>query len=106
MPVRPLLDPSPARSTFSEIVDTPTKLNTERNLLIEEEDDGDHALKGPLHMPELPNTPGKGNFTMDMLTARLKDIEENPDDNEPLALHARCNRRDSMPDRERPDEVG
>jgi len=97
MPLRTILDQSPARSTFSESTDTPTKLNTERNLVIEDEDDGDVALKGPLHMPELPNTPGEGNFTMDMLTARLKNIEEHPEDNEPLALKARCNRRDSVP---------
>jgi len=65
--------------------------------LVDEEDE-DEALKGPLHMPELPNTPGEENFTIDMLTARLRNIEEHPEENEPLALHAHCNLAESVPD--------
>lgn len=37
-------------------------------------------------MPELPNTPGEENFTMMMLSARLKEIEEHPEDHQPMVL--------------------
>lgn len=90
---------SPARSTFSEPnTDTPTRNNTELNANLVDEVDEDEALKGPLHMPELPNTPGEENFTVDMLTARLRNIEEHPEENEPFALHARCNLGEAAPD--------
>jgi len=101
VPARPLALHSPARSTFSEpSTDTPTRNNTELNANLADEEDEDGALKGPLHMPELPTTPSDAeeNFTIHALTARLRHIEEHPEENEPLALQARCNRRDSVPD--------
>jgi len=78
---------SPALSTRSDkVTDTPTRSNTLMNEVMSQDDgaDEDRPLKGPLHMPSLPCNPGAENFTMDMLDAKLKDISEHPEENEPL----------------------
>jgi len=88
-----------------ELANTPTKANTKLNSALSretsmEDEEEDHPLRGPLNMPELPSTPGEDHFTMDMLTARLRAIEEHPEENEPLALLACGNRRESVVDSE------
>lgn len=80
---------SSARSSRSFLPDTPTRSNTEHNLSLSQDDgasDEDRPLSGPLHMPELPETPGEECFTMMMLDARLREIEEHPEDHQPLVL--------------------
>jgi hypothetical protein len=80
-------DFSPALSVRSDkVTDTPTRTNTLMNEVMSQDDgaDEDRPLKGPLHMPSLPCNPGLENFTMDMLDAKLKDISEHPEENEPL----------------------
>lgn len=86
-----MLASSPSASSISEAQeDTPTRTNTEHNLALAQSDglmDEDSPLKGPLHMPELPNMPGAENcFTLESLSARLQDIVEHPEDNEPMVL--------------------
>ena len=70
--------------------DTPTRINTRQNAALAEmighNGDGDAVLKGPLNMPALPQEPGEGDFTMEMLTAKLTDVSKHPDENQPLAL--------------------
>jgi hypothetical protein len=81
-------DFSPALSIRSDkVTDTPTRTNTHMNEVMSQDDgaDEDRPLKGPLHMPSLPCNPGAENFTMEMLDAKLKDIFEHPEENEPLA---------------------
>ena len=90
-PDRSAFAASPLASSMSEVQDEDdeTRSNTERNILLAQHDgslDGDSPLKGPLHMPELPNMPGAENFTLESLSARLQDIVEHPDDNEPMVL--------------------
>ena len=90
MPDRPTLDLSPTLSNFSDrTTDTPTKSNTKQNILEAQRnglDDEDRPLKGPLFMPELPNQLGDEHFSLDALCARLKYIEDDPDENQPLVL--------------------
>ena len=84
-------DFSPALSIRSDkVTDTPTRTNTLMNEVMSQDDgaDEDRPLKGPLHMPSLPCMPGAENFTMDMLDAKLKDISEHPEENEPLACRS------------------
>ena len=63
------------------IEDTPTRNNTHINnyLTRSNDEEEDRALKGPLNMPELPHVPGETNFTFDMLSKRLEQIEKSPD---------------------------
>jgi len=77
---------SPALSTFSEHVDTPTRSNTTLNETLTANDPDDRPLKGPLMMPELPNQPGEENFTMSMLEAKLQDMVEHPEESEPMVM--------------------
>lgn len=80
-------DFSPAMSIRSDkLTDTPTRSNTLLNKVMAQDDgaDDDRALKGPLHMPSLPGNPGEECFTMDMLDAKLKDISEHPEENQPI----------------------
>lgn len=80
---------SPAMSVLSEkLSDTPTRSNTLLNESMADGVDEDRPLKGPLHMPSLPCNPGQENFTMDMLDAKLQDIVEHPDENQPIVLKA------------------
>jgi hypothetical protein len=84
-------DFSPALSIRSDkVTDTPTRTNTLMNEVMSQDDgaDEDRPLKGPLHMPSLPCNPGAENFTMEMLDAKLKDISEHPEENEPLACRS------------------
>jgi len=68
------------------LADTPTRTNTFANELLADDMDEDRPLKGPLHMPELPNTPGEENFTMAMLDAKLNDLIDHPEDSKPMVL--------------------
>ena len=82
---------SPALSVRSDkVTDTPTRTNTLMNEVMSQDDgaDEDRGLKGPLHMPSLPCNPGAENFTMEMLDAKLKDISEHPEENEPLVCRS------------------
>ncbi|TIA23083.1 hypothetical protein D6C80_00903 [Aureobasidium pullulans] len=84
-------DFSPAISIRSDkLTDTPTRSNTLMNEVMSQDDgaDEDRPLKGPLHMPSLPCNPGAENFTMDMLDAKLKDISEHPEENQPLVCRS------------------
>lgn len=62
--------------------DTPTRNNTHINgfLTRSNDEDEDKALKGPLNMPELPHKPDESNFTLDMLSRKLEQIEKNPEE--------------------------
>lgn len=82
---------SPALSTRSDkLTDTPTRTNTLMNEVMSQDDGAgeDRSLKGPLHMPSLPCNPGAENFTVDMLDAKLKDISEHPEENQPIVLQS------------------
>ena len=63
------------------IEDTPTRNNTHINAFLtkDNENDGDRALSGPLNMPELPSRPTETNFTLEMLSKRLEQLEQHPD---------------------------
>jgi hypothetical protein len=63
------------------IEDTATRNNTHINnyLTRSNDEEEDRELKGPLNMPELPHVPGDTNFTFDMLSKRLEQIEKSPD---------------------------
>jgi hypothetical protein len=78
-PARPLT-PLAIDMASSGIEETPTKHNTQTNATIASRDseDEDHALTGPLSMPELPNQPGEHNFTEEMLIKRLNHIAQSP----------------------------
>lgn len=64
------------------VEDTPTRYNTHINAFLTEsrDEDNDKALSGPLNMPELPNAPSDEQFTVDMLSKRLEQISQHPDD--------------------------
>ncbi|KAG9649965.1 hypothetical protein KCU86_g17376, partial [Aureobasidium melanogenum] len=80
---------SPALSTRSDkLADTPTRTNTLMNEVMSQDDGADESLKGPLHMPSLPCNPGAENFTVDMLSAKLQDISEHPEENQPIVLQS------------------
>lgn len=90
VPAQLAIDSSPTMSNLSDkLGDTLTRANTEHNISMVQTDgtsEGDSPLKGPLNMPELPNKPGEENFTLDCLAARLKEIEDHPDDHQPMVL--------------------
>lgn len=77
---------SPARSNLDGHLDTPTRSNTALNEVMTDGSDDDRPLKGPLMLPELPSNPDEENFTMDMLSAKLQDLVEHPEDSEPMVL--------------------
>ncbi|CAD0099325.1 unnamed protein product [Aureobasidium mustum] len=82
---------SPALSIRSDkLTDTPTRANTLMNEVMSQDDGAgeDRSLKGPLHMPSLPCNPGAENFTVDMLDAKLKDISEHPEENQPIVCQS------------------
>lgn len=64
------------------IEDTPTRNNTHINSISswENDDEEDKELKGPLSMPELPHKPDASNFTLEMLSKRLEQIEQHPEE--------------------------
>jgi hypothetical protein len=70
------------------IEDTPTRNNTHINtyLVRSNDEEEDKELKGPLNMPELPHVPSDGNFTFEMLSKRLEQIEKNPDTAKPMVF--------------------
>ena len=77
--------PPPDKALYSStdgIEDTPTRNNTHINsyLVRSNDEESDRELKGPLNMPELPHAPGEENFTFDMLSRRLEQIEQHPED--------------------------
>jgi hypothetical protein len=66
------------------IEDTPTRNNTHINTFLtrSNDEDSEKELKGPLNMPELPHVPSNSNFTFDMLSKRLEQIEQHPEEAE------------------------
>lgn len=92
MPSRPSHVSTPSSVALSEnTVDLVTESNTLSNVqtadhLRQEADDA--ALQGPLRMPQLPTEADSNTFTVDALTARLQQIEDNPHENEPAVLRA------------------
>ncbi len=71
------------------IEDTPTRTNTALNNFLTKSNDEDEEkeLKGPLNMPELPNSPDASNFTFEALSKRLEQIERNPDEGRPVIFN-------------------
>lgn len=92
-PLRAPRVPTPPPKEFSTdgIEDTPTRHNTAINnfLTRSNDEDKERELKGPLNMPELPNTPGESNFTFEALSKRLEQIEHNPDEARPMVFAER-----------------
>ncbi|KAF2768133.1 hypothetical protein EJ03DRAFT_251053, partial [Teratosphaeria nubilosa] len=82
-PLRPprLPTPPPKDMLLDGVEDTPTRNNTHINAFLtrSHDDDEDLALTGALNLPELPNKPDEGTFTVDALSKRLQQIESNPD---------------------------
>ncbi|WPH02983.1 Hypothetical protein R9X50_00585500 [Acrodontium crateriforme] len=77
--------PPPNHLLLEDIEDTPTRTNTHLNNLLTQsnESDDDVALKGPLNLPELPNKPQQGSFTLDALSRRLEQVARSPDESKP-----------------------
>ncbi|KAK4984257.1 hypothetical protein LTR50_006704 [Elasticomyces elasticus] len=69
---------------------TPTRKNTMHNLSLASgnisNESGDRRLRGALNLPGLPNQAEDGTFTADMLTSKLQDVAEHPDENRPLVM--------------------
>ncbi len=70
------------------IEDTPTRNNTYINnyLVRSNDEEEDKELKGPLNMPELPHVPSESNFTFEMLSKKLEQIEKDPDSAKPMVF--------------------
>lgn len=85
---RPPTPPPQNSLSFDGIEDTPTRNNTHINTYLTRSNDEeeDTELKGPLNMPELPHVPGESNFTFDMLSKKLEQIERNPDTAKPMVF--------------------
>lgn len=81
---RPPTPPPQNSMSMDGIEDTPTRNNTHINTYLtrSNDEDSEKELTGPLNMPELPHVPGEHNFTFDMLSKRLQNIEQNPEDAE------------------------
>lgn len=82
-PIREFRPPTPPPQkafTMDGIEDTPTRNNTHINAFLTRSNDEeeDKELKGPLNMPELPHQAGEENFTFEMLSKKLEQIEKNP----------------------------
>lgn len=80
--------PPPQKMILDGIEDTPTRNNTHINTLLTRSNDEeeDPELKGPLNMPELPHQPDSSNFTLEMLSKRLEQIERHPEHGKPLVF--------------------
>ena len=74
--------------TMDGIEDTPTRNNTHINTLLTQsnEEEEDIELKGPLNMPELPHQPDATNFTLEMLSKKLEQIEKHPEYSKPMVF--------------------
>ena len=83
---RPPTPPPQNSMSMDGIEDTPTRNNTHINAYLtrSNDEDEDRELKGPLNMPELPHVPGDTNFTFDMLSKKLEQIEKHPEDSRPM----------------------
>ncbi|KAK5174823.1 uncharacterized protein LTR77_001906 [Saxophila tyrrhenica] len=81
---RPATPPPKNSMSMDGIDDTPTRNNTHINTLLTQsnDDDSGKGLTGPLNMPELPHVPSEANFTFDMLSKRLEQIEQHPEQSE------------------------
>lgn len=79
---RPSTPPPQNVTSMDGIDDTPTRNNTHINAFLTRSNDeeSEKELKGPLNMPELPHVPDESNFTFDMLSKRLEQIEKHPED--------------------------
>lgn len=88
---RPLTPPANNNMSVDGIDDTPTRDNTHRNASLSRSlsQDEDKELKGPLNMPELPNRPDETNFTLDMLSRRLEQMEKDPNQSTPTVFSDR-----------------
>lgn len=77
--------PPPRNMGMDGIEDTPTRHNTHLNNFLTRSHDSDEEkeLKGPLHMPELPNQPEKGTFTFEALTKKLELVSKDPEVGKP-----------------------
>ncbi|KAF2719555.1 hypothetical protein K431DRAFT_228490 [Polychaeton citri CBS 116435] len=87
-PRRPTPPPKALLSSLEGIDDTPTRNNTHLNNFLTQstDDEEDFELRGPLNMPELPHMPEATNFTIEMLSKKLQQIEQNPERNKPLVF--------------------
>ena len=85
-PPRPPTPPPQNSMSMDGIDDTPTRNNTHINTYLtrSNDEDEDRELKGPLNMPALPHVPDDGNFTFDMLSKKLEQIEKHPEESKPL----------------------
>ena len=87
-PLKAPRPPTPPNNSMSMdgIEDIPTRNNTHINAFLtrSNDEDEDKELKGPLNMPELPNCPDEANFTFEMLSRRLEQIENHPEDAKPM----------------------
>jgi len=74
--------PPPQNMALDGMEDTPTRHNTHINSFPTQSDDGEEEefLHGPLILPELPTKPGATNFTLEALSKRLEQIEQDPED--------------------------
>lgn len=85
---RPPTPPPQNSMSMDGIEDTPTRNNTHINtyLVRSNDEEEDRELQGPLNMPELPHVPSDGNFTFEMLSKRLEQIEKDPDNAKPMVF--------------------
>ncbi|EMC99060.1 hypothetical protein BAUCODRAFT_64864 [Baudoinia panamericana UAMH 10762] len=77
--------PPPQSMLMDGMEDTPTRHNTHINtyLVQSNDEEEDVPLTGPLSMPELPNKPEDGNFTLEVLSKRLEQVAQSPEDCRP-----------------------
>ena len=90
-PLHPPRQPTPPPQnsmSMDGIEDTPTRSNTHINTYLSRSNkkEEEKELKGPLNMPELPYVPGDANFTFDMLSKKLEQIEQHPEDAKPMVF--------------------
>jgi hypothetical protein len=85
---RPPTPPPQNSMSMDGIEDTPTRNNTHINtyLVRSNDEDEDKELKGPLNMPELPHVPSEDNFTFEMLSKKLEQIEKDPETAKPIVF--------------------
>lgn len=85
---RPPTLPLQTGMTMDGIEDTPTRNNTHINTYLtrSNDEDEDKELKGPLNMPELPQLPGDTNFTFDMLSKKLEQIQKHSEERKPMVF--------------------
>lgn len=84
---RPPTPPPQNGLKMDGIEDTPTRNNTHINKTrSHDEEGGDRELSGPLNLPELPHEMGEANISLDMLSKRLQNLSEHPDESDSRPL--------------------